>query len=53
MSKRASLRQSLKNLEAQIKTLQSQYEEEKVQLARVEQVIQDTSEELVDGAPGR
>jgi hypothetical protein len=48
MSKRASLRQSLKNLEAQIKTLQSQYEEEKVQLARVEQVIQDTSEELVD-----
>ena len=47
IAKRTALRYSIKSLEAQLKTLQHQYDTEKVQLASTEQMVQVTSEELV------
>jgi len=48
MAKQYNLRQSIKNIEGQMKTLQQQLELEKSQLAVTEQLVQHTSQALVD-----
>lgn len=48
IAKRNTLRQSVKNLESQLKTLQHQYEVEKAQVESADLLVQETSEDLVD-----